>query len=72
MESSEYLIECLVKERLAEMRAEAARSALAGSLSPRRPARVALGRALVRIGRWILGPDPEHAGLVRLDGRPGS
>ena len=72
MDPNEYLVECLVKERLAEARAAAARNTLARSLPPRRPARVALGLALVRVGRWILGPDPEHAGPARLDGRPGS
>ena len=62
MDASEYLVECLVKERLAEARAAAARSALVRSLPPRRPARVALGRALIRIGHWILRSDSTNTG----------
>lgn len=60
MDPNEYLVECLVKQRLAEARAAAARNALARSLPPRRPVRGALGRALIRIGYRILGPVPER------------
>lgn len=60
MDLNEYLAECLVKERLAEAWAAAARSALLRDLPPRRPIRIALGLGLVRIGRWILGQAPEH------------
>lgn len=60
MDLNEYLAECLVKERLAEARAAAARSALLRDLPPRRPIRIALGLGLVRIGRWILGQAPEN------------
>lgn len=61
MDPSEYLVECLIRERLAEARAAAARSALARSLPPRRPARIALGRALIRIGHWMIGPRSSNA-----------
>lgn len=60
MDLNEYLAECLVKERLAEARAAAARSALLRDLPPRLPGRVAVGLALIRIGRWILGQAPEN------------
>lgn len=60
MDLNEYFAECLVKERLAEARAAAARSALLRDLPPRRPIRIALGLGLVRIGRWILGRVPEN------------
>lgn len=63
MELNEYFAEWLIRERLAEARACAARSALLDSALPRRrPLRVALGRALIRVGHWILGQVPEHAG----------
>lgn len=75
MDPNEYLVECLVKERLAEARAAAARSALARSLPPRRPVRVVLGRALIRIGHWILGPGSSNTGelspLARSGGSSG-
>lgn len=59
MDMNEYFVEWLLKERLAEARAAAARSALIGPLPPRRPARVALGLALVRLGHRIAKPDAE-------------
>ena len=46
----------LVKERLDEARAEAARVALLRALAPaRRPVRVALGLALIKAGRLLAG-----------------
>ena len=52
--------ECLAKERLAALEAEAARAALIRSLrGPRRPLRVMLGKGLVAVGRWVLGPVTE-------------
>lgn len=46
----------LVKERLDEARAEAAQVALLRALAPaRRPVRVALGFALIKVGRWVAG-----------------
>ena len=62
MDPNEYLVECFIKERLAEARAAAARGAYARSLPPRRPARVVLGRALIRIGHWILRSDSSNTG----------
>lgn len=62
MDFNEYFAECLLKERLAEARELAARNALIDSLRlPRRPMRVALGLALIRVGQWILGRVPEYA-----------
>jgi len=75
MDPNEYLVECLVKERLAEARAAAARNTLARSLPPRRPARVALGSTLIRIGHWIVGRGAggtvELSPLARSDGSSG-
>jgi len=71
MDPSEYLVEYLVKERLAEARAAAARSAFAGSLPPRQPARVALGHALIRIGDWILGQGSGDTGKLSTLTRSG-
>ena len=57
-----HLDEQLVRERLDEARALAARSALIRSLRPaRRPVRVAAGAALIKIGRWLAGQRPKAA-----------
>lgn len=64
MDTNEYFVELLVRERLAEARALAERWAPIDSVRPpRQPARVALGLALIRLGRWILGrvSEPEGA-----------
>lgn len=61
MELNEYFVEWLIRERLTEARAHAARRALLDSASPPcRPVRVAVGRALIRLGHWILRQVPEH------------
>lgn len=62
MDFDEYFAEWLVRERLAEARQLAARQALIDSASPAsRPVRVAVGVALIRVGRWLLRQVPEHA-----------
>ncbi len=64
----EILLEQLVKERIAEARAAAARRAVLASLHPsRQPFRLALGWTLIRIGQWVHGQIPENAGDL---GRP--
>ena len=61
-----YLLEQLVKDRLAEARVRAAWHALHHPVPPaRRPVRVALGLALIRAGQWIAGPAPRRAGRAR-------
>lgn len=63
---STYVDEQLVKARLEEARAMAARQALVQSLRPvRRPMRVALGLALIRAGHWMAGRTPRRAGQPR-------
>jgi hypothetical protein len=58
-----YLDERLIKDRLDDARASAARHALVRLLRPvRRPVRVALGLALIRAGRWMAGRAPRRAG----------
>ncbi len=58
-----YLDEELVRDRIDEARALAARQALIRSLRPvRRPVRVALGLALIRVGHWMAGRAPRRAG----------
>jgi hypothetical protein len=55
-----HLDEQLVRERLDEARAYAARQALIRSLRPvRRPVRVIVGVALIKIGRWVAGQAPK-------------
>ncbi|MCI0369795.1 MAG: hypothetical protein L0214_00070 [candidate division NC10 bacterium] len=52
---NEHFLHLLVKERLAEARAFAAKRRLARSLRrPRLPIRVRLGLILLRVGRWLL------------------
>jgi hypothetical protein len=57
MDMNEYLIGKLVGLRLSELHAAAARADLARrAMPPRPPVRVALGLALIRLGRWTVGP----------------
>ncbi|HEY7653280.1 MAG TPA: hypothetical protein VIG07_10700 [Methylomirabilota bacterium] len=52
----------LAKDRLAEARATAAQWALVRSLRPaRRPVRVTVGLALIKIGYWLAGRTPRRA-----------
>ena len=58
-----YLDEQLVRARLDEARAQAAQYALIRSLQPvRRPVRVAVGFALIRVGHWVAGRAARRAG----------
>jgi hypothetical protein len=62
MAMNTHLHEQLVRERLDEARATAARLALLRRLRPaRRPVRVAAGFALIKIGRWVAGRAPKPA-----------
>jgi hypothetical protein len=57
-----HLHEQLVRERLDEARAAAARLALLRKLRPaRRPVRVAVGFALIKVGHWVAGRAPKLA-----------
>ena len=57
-----HLHEQLVRERLDEARATAARLALLRTLRPaRRPVRVAVGVALIKVGHWVAGRAPKPA-----------
>lgn len=52
---NEYLMAEIVRDRIAERHACAERAALVAALSlPRQPLRVAVGRALMRLGAWML------------------
>lgn len=58
--------EQVVRQRLDEARAAAARWALLRELRPaRHPVRVALGYALIRVGHWVAGRAPRRAGQPR-------
>ncbi len=62
-----YLDEQLVRERLDEVRAMAAQQALVRSFRPvRRPMRVALGLALIRVGHWLAGRAPRRSQPSRV------
>jgi len=57
-----HLHEQLVRERLDEARAVAAHLALLRKLGPaRRPVRVAVGFALIKVGHWVAGRAPRLA-----------
>jgi hypothetical protein len=65
-----HLDEHLVRERLEEARAFAARAALIRSLRPaRRPVRVVVGIALIKIGHWIAGQASK--GTAKRNSQPG-
>ena len=56
----------LVRDRLEDARAFAARQALVRSFRPAgRTARVAMGLALIRVGHWLAGSAPRRAGAPR-------
>lgn len=55
------MVEQMATQRLDEARAEAARMALLRSLRPvRRPLRVTVGFALIKIGHWVAGRAPRR------------
>jgi len=56
MDMNEYLIEKMVGERIAEMQARATRWQQSARVTVRRPLRVRLGLALIRLGHWAVGP----------------
>ncbi|MGH3118096.1 MAG: hypothetical protein ACRDQ2_13485 [Gaiellales bacterium] len=57
-----HLDEHIARERIAEARAYAAQIALIQDLAPaRRPIRVTLGHALIRVGHWVAGRGRRHA-----------
>ena len=59
-----YVEEQMVRDRVADARALAARLALVRGLSPARGRiRVAFGHALIRVGHWMAGLEqrPSHA-----------
>lgn len=55
MDVNGYALELLAREQLATLRAAAAAHQLARAGAARRPLRVALGRALVNLGRAVGG-----------------
>ena len=60
------LEEQVARQRLEEARAEAARWALIRQLRPaRKPMRVVVGFALIKIGHWVAGRAPRRAGQPR-------
>ena len=60
MDWHEYVTGELIRERLSELRAQAAleRQVVAHRL-PRPPLRATVGGALIRLGSWIVGTEPE-------------
>jgi hypothetical protein len=59
----EYFTDLMARDRLAELRALAARQSLLRDVrASRPPMRVVLGTALVRLGRWLM--DKPHGAVV--------
>jgi hypothetical protein len=62
-----HLEEHMVRERIDEALAMAAQHALVQSLAPvRRPIRVAVGHALIRVGHWVAGREPRRSHTRRV------
>ena len=63
MEANEYVLEILVREKLADARAMTARHAIvAGSRPPRVPFRARVGGALIALGERLGGAPAPRAG----------
>lgn len=64
MDVNLYVLETLARDRLAELRAGAEIHGWARGAAPaRRPVRVSVGLALIRLGTWAAGPghrSPAH------------
>ncbi len=67
MDLNVYLVEFLVRERFreAERLARASQWVEEASGRRRRAFRVALGRAMIRAGRWVLGQAADASALGR-------
>ena len=67
MDFNLYLAEFMVRDRLreAERLARASRWVKEASGQRSRPLRVALGHAMIRAGRWVLGQAPDAPALGR-------
>ena len=67
MDFNVYVAELLVRERLreAERLARASQWIEEASGRRRRWLRVALGRAMIRVGRWVLGQAPDAPAVGR-------
>jgi hypothetical protein len=62
MDWHDYITRELIEDQLAERRAYAARERLLqAQRAPRPPVRVIAGRALIRLGAWIVGPMARRA-----------
>ena len=64
MDLNVYLIEWWAKERMGEVRAAAMRERLAESLRERPPLRVAIGLALIGLGRRLYGGQAAAPGAL--------
>jgi hypothetical protein len=69
MDVNHYAVEILARDRLAELRHAAARHTLVRSSRPRAAIRVAVGRALIRLGTRTLGRGLSPAELHVVDPR---
>jgi len=62
-----YLDELIIRERIADARALAARLALLEGLPPApHRIRVAFGRVLIRVGHWMAGPELRQSPARRV------
>jgi len=57
MDMNGYALEIIARQQIAERHAGAARHEMVRAAAPpRRPLRIAIGLALIRLGTWALGP----------------
>jgi hypothetical protein len=69
MDMNEYMLEVVARDRLAELREVAQRSHWPPTARPvAHPVRVALGRALIRIGRRLQGVNERSVGKIDAGG----
>jgi hypothetical protein len=67
MDLNPYALEIVAQDKLARLRAEAAQRSLVarrGAPAPRPSPRVWVGGALMRLGRWVRGPEPGASGAL--------
>ena len=70
MDLNEYVLEVVARDRLAELREVAQRPHRIPAVRPvSHPARVALGRALIRIGRRLQGATDHSVRKIDAAGR---
>jgi len=70
MDMNNYVLEVLVRDRLAEMRARGEQSARVRAVSPEpRPLRLVLGQALIHLGQRLHGAADSSRMTIEVESR---